>query len=379
MVAGNSTSALDTASIAREFAPLSARRMLAIGGIILILVGMLLGDLFAVFVLHQNASRINARLLAATQAVAAGDVSGVATAFQDIGGFLENRGTKVDAHSHMIAFGYIALLLALLQPYIAFSERCRRLLAGIFLFGAWLLPIGVFLIHNIGLAGSPFAAIGWASVAADFGGLLVAVAVACELFGLWRYWRSERAVPPRGAQPTRDELLNDRTWSSRALLAGGTLLILAGFAHGAYYAAFHLYDYEAQDASLVSQMASSAAAGQSAATSAALNSYAQLQGAKAVNVAAHAHIIEFGILCVLMALFQPYVFLGERSRRAWALVLLAGSLILPVFVLLEMPLGLVAGGIADIGGLLVILALFGMLAGIVRYTGRLDAAFEARR
>lgn len=379
MVAGNSSPALDVASIAREFAPLSARRMLAIGGILLILAGMLVGDLFAVFVLHQNASRINARLLAATQAVAAGDVSGVATAFQDIGGFLENRGTKVDAHSHMIAFGYIALLLALLQPFIAFSERRRRLLAGIFLFGAWLLPIGVFLIHYVGLAGSPFAAIGWASVAADFGGLLVAIAVACELFGLWRYWRSERAVPPRSMQPTHDELLNDRSWSSRALLAGGTLLILAGFAHGAYYAAFHLYDYEAQDASLVSQMASNAATGQTAATEAALNSYAQLQGAKAVNIAAHAHIIEFGILCVLMALFQPYVFLSESWRRICAVVLLAGSLILPVFVLLEMPLGLVAGGVADIGGLLVLLALFGMLAGIVRYTGRLDAAFEARR
>ncbi|MGH9704038.1 MAG: hypothetical protein ACRD4K_11740, partial [Candidatus Acidiferrales bacterium] len=40
------------------FAPLSARRMLVIGGIALILVGMVLGDLFAVFILHQNAGRI---------------------------------------------------------------------------------------------------------------------------------------------------------------------------------------------------------------------------------------------------------------------------------------------------------------------------------
>jgi hypothetical protein len=47
--------------------------------------------------------------------------------------------------------------------------------------------------------------------------------------------------------------------------------------------------------------------------------------------------------------------------------------LLPVFVLLELKMGLIAGGIADIGGLLVIIALLGMLTGILRYTGRADA------
>jgi hypothetical protein len=44
-----------------------------------------------------------------------------------------------------------------------------------------------------------------------------------------------------------------------------------------------------------------------------------------------------------------------------------------VFVLLELQWGLVAGGFADIGGLLVIVALFAMLIGIWRYTGKLDS------
>jgi hypothetical protein len=55
---------------------------------------------------------------------------------------------------------------------------------------------------------------------------------------------------------------------------------------------------------------------------------------------------------------------------------LAGSVILPVFVLLELKLGLLAGGIADVGGLMVVVALVGMLVGVVRHTGSLDA--EAR-
>ena len=39
------------------FAPMSAQRLLVFGGIALIAGGMLFGDIFAVFVLHQNGGR----------------------------------------------------------------------------------------------------------------------------------------------------------------------------------------------------------------------------------------------------------------------------------------------------------------------------------
>jgi hypothetical protein len=55
-------------------------------------------------------------------------------------------------------------------------------------------------------------------------------------------------------------------------------------------------------------------------------------------------------------------------------MLLGGSVILPVFVLLEMKLGVIAGGIADLGGLMVLISLLGMLVGILRYSGVLDFA-----
>jgi hypothetical protein len=91
-----------------------------------------------------------------------------------------------------------------------------------------------------------------------------------------------------------------------------------------------------------------------------------------VKIAAHSHIIEFGLLAILLSFVQPYIYLSERWTRRWVMVLLAGSVILPVFVLLELRLGLLAGGIADVGGLMVIVALVGMLAGIVRFGGRWD-------
>lgn len=356
----------------RSFAPFSARRILLTGGIGLILAGMLLGDLFAIFVLHQNAGRIGSNLSTAIQAVMAHNATAAGSAFQNIGSLLENRGTKVDAHSHMIGFGYIALLLALLQPYVGFPEKTRKSLAKVFVAGAVLLPTGVFLIHYIGLAYSPLSAIGWASIFADFGGFLVFVVCVFELAGLWRYFRAKDGTE------TRDRLLADRSTPSRLLLSGGTVLVLLGFLFGAYYAATGLYQNEAENSALLLAMAAHGAAGDSAGAMQAWEGYGQVQTVEAVNIAAHAHVIEFGVLAILLAFFQPYVFLSERWKRMWAIVLLIGSIALPFFVLMELRWGLVAGGFADAGGLLVIIALFAMLIGVWRYTGLLDSSAGER-
>src|SRR6266567_3637568 len=47
-----------TQTASASFEPLGARRLFLLGGIGLILIGMLFGDIFAVFVLHQNAERL---------------------------------------------------------------------------------------------------------------------------------------------------------------------------------------------------------------------------------------------------------------------------------------------------------------------------------
>src|ERR1700730_8317028 len=361
------TNAMPVDSEVESFARLSARRLLILGGIGLILVGMIFGDIFAVFILHQNAARVGAGLAAAAHAALAGDSSAVLAYFQNVGGFLENRGTKVDTHVHMIDFGYLALLLAILQPWVTFADKSKKKIACIFLAGAWLLPIGVYLIHYVGLARSPLQSIGWASIAADFGGLLVLIATLACLIGLCIHFRGERLGP-------RDELLNDRSKEGRMLFAGGDALVLLGFFHGAYYAATDLYKHEARDYSLLTQMTAGAAAGAGFVVNSALNDYGQLQGAKAVNIAAHAHSIEFGLLAIMMAFFQPYVSLRASWKRRWAGVLLLGSLLLPLGVLLEIKYGLAAGGLADFAGLLIIFALLAMWIGILQYTGELDAS-----
>ncbi|HEV3038909.1 MAG TPA: hypothetical protein VHA33_14120 [Candidatus Angelobacter sp.] len=350
-----------------NFHSLSARRLLLLGGIGLILVGMVFGDIFAVFILHQNAARVGEGLSSAAHAALAGDAGRIPAIFQNIGSFLENRGSKVDTHVHMIDFGYLALLLALLQPWVGLSDRAKRRWAWLFLFGGGLLPICVFLIHYVGLAHSPLASIGWASIFADLGGLLALVVTLAFLVGLVRHFRSS------GREAVRDDLLAERSFAGRLLLTAGIFLVLIGFIHGAYYAAFDLYRHEALDFTTLREMTFAATQGQSSAVENSLPAYGQLQGDKAVKIAAHAHIIEFGLLAMLLGLFQPYVYLNERWKRRWAWLLLAGSLLLPGCVLLELNYGLLAGGLADAGGLLVIVALLAMWIGVLRYTGRLDA------
>jgi hypothetical protein len=348
------------------FAAMSARRLYIFGGIALIAGGLLFGDIFAVFILHQNAARQGEALLAAARGVAARDSASVDEAFRNLGSTLEDRGTKVDAHVHMIGAGYLALLLALVQPYVALSQQTKKSLAALFIAGGVLLPVGIFLIRYVGLAGSPFSAIGWASVLADSAGALLIIVLIVEAWGFSKYVRShelsESLVPESDSMP------------SRALLSGGTILVLLGFVHGAYYAGAFLYEHERMETAILQRLVSFSAVGNFDAAAAEVSNFGGLAGARAVNIAAHSHIIEFGLLAMLLSFVQPFVFLSEEWKRRWVKLLLGGSVILPVFVLLELKLGLLAGGIADIGGLMVIVALVGMLVGILRYSGRLDFA-----
>jgi len=347
-----------------SLALVSATRILIFGGIALIAGGMLFGDIFAVFVLHQNGGQTGQALMAASQTVAAGNPLEAKAAFERVGGLLEDHGTKVDAHVHMTDAGFLALLLALLQPCVALRPEPKRLLAWLFVAGGALLPIGIFLIHYLGLAYSPSPVIGWASVLADSAGALLIAVLVVEAWALWKHFQT-------GSPVSEPELPPDRSWERRTLLAGGTLLILIGFLYGAWYASVDLYRHEARETQILHSIVDSAANGQIASTHG-VEDYGALAAERAVKIAAHSHIIEFGLLAILLAFIQRYVYLRETWKRRWVIVLLAGSVMLPVFVLLELKLGLLAGGIADVGGLMVVVALIGMLAGIVRHTGSLD-------
>src|SRR5215470_17292649 len=120
-------------NVAQTFALMSARRLFVLGGLALIVIGMIFGDIFAVFILHQNAGKQGAALVDAAQAVARQDPQAAGRAFQDLGSLLEDRGTKIDTHAHMIGAGYLALMLAIAQPYVVLAAATKKFLARLFI------------------------------------------------------------------------------------------------------------------------------------------------------------------------------------------------------------------------------------------------------
>ncbi len=343
----------------------SPQRLLAVGGILLILVGIIFGDIFAAFILHPNNDNIGAEMYLAAEAVADARPEDVGPHFAAIGGYLENRGTKVDAHNHIVQFGFLALMLALLQPLIAFSGATRKRLAQLFLCGAIILPPSVFLIHYVGLAYSPLTSIGWASILADFGGMLVILACALELLGLWRGFRKNDQQSPR----TFADLGNRE---SRLLLCGGVLLLLVGYLFGAWYAATDFERLAATEGHVLTSILAQAAAGDMVSVGNSFTDYGTMLAEKGIKIAAHAHLNEVGMMALLLAFVQPLVFLSDRWKRIWVIAILIGFAGLPISILMELQWGLLAGGMADISGLIIITALIGMLFGVLRQSGRQD-------
>ncbi len=343
-----------------------SQRILVIGGILLAVSGMLLGDVFAMFVLHPNNGRIGEAMFAASQLIPLGDSQGILQHFMAIGGFLENKGTKIDAHSHIIHMGYIALLLAMLQPWVALSEQAKRRSAWLFILSAWLLAPSIFAIYYVGLAYSPLQHIGWASILADLCGALLAVAVAIQLWGMWRHLQGDERIEP--------SYIGTGNSASSTLLVAGLLLIVSGFFYGMGLAAVSSLGGSPSEVDILKDIVVQAAAQDEVALGAAFGEYGNYQMFRAINIATHAHINEMGILLLLMSFLQGFVQYTDRLRQRWALCAAISGIALPAGIILEIPFGFVGSIIADLAGFTMIVALLAMLFGLLRHTGAKDAS-----
>ncbi|MBT8445794.1 MAG: hypothetical protein KJO38_01520, partial [Gammaproteobacteria bacterium] len=108
-----------------------------------------------------------------------------------------------------------------------------------------------------------------------------------------------------------------------------------------------------------------------------IGAFKRQQSINAITAAAHSHAVEFGILMLLLALIQSYVFLREPWPARWAGAVIIGAFALPVCVFLASKFGLSAAAFADLSGALVMAGLIGMGIGVVRYTGAADSGGAA--
>jgi hypothetical protein len=339
---------------------LSAARLLVFGGISLILAGMMLGEIFAIFVSHVGSAQIRWELSAnVIPAIASHDLDKVDEGYRRIENLMERRGRIMDAHSHMIAYGFLALVLALFQAASQSDEPMKRIWALCIVGGGLVQSLSVFVSYWIT---SPFRS--WSLAASAAGGTLV-------LFGVLGNYAALRggSAWPDFAGLTAQRLASA---SSGILLKAGAFLILAGMVFGFYYAWVYVTQHEPGQMLLLQRAFESAGTRDIGTASASALAYRGLQSRIAIVTAAHSHVIEMGIMAILLAFVQDFVFLGERWKRRWAILFVIGAAIMPVCTYLASMYGLLFAGFADTFGLMSVVALFAMLCGIVRHTGSLE-------
>ncbi|MCI0354577.1 MAG: hypothetical protein L0099_06000 [Acidobacteria bacterium] len=334
----------------------SAARLLVGGGILLMIAGMLLGEVYAIFISHVGSAQIRQLWVSIADAVGRSDAAAAAAAWDLIEQMLARRGRIVNTHSHIIAFGFLALTLAVLQSALPMDERRRRRLAMLVLSGSLVQPLFVFVR---GYAGE------WAIWISNAGGLLV-------ILGVLGYAAGLRSAPNL-AETLRAQVLKllDSP-SSRLLLRTGSALIVAGMAFGLWFAGEFVLELEPRHWQLLESGLAEMRSDPPAARQTVL-AYRGLQSKIAITAAAHSHAIEMGLMAILLAFVQNYVLLSQRWKMRWARVFCTGSALLPVFIFVATKVGLVSAAFADLAGGLALAALFAMLIGLVRYSGAEDA------
>ncbi len=336
---------------------LDSSRLLALGGICMVLVAMLLGEIYAIYISHVANGIIRQSWTAVVEAASQGNAVAVEEHFAIIGDLTEKRGRTMNAHSHLGAFGLLALVLAFIQPVLPLTDQRKRLFAVTFLLGAVLQSGGVYISYYVGR---------WAVYLADVGAVLFIIAVGGNLLALL----SRR--PASSVSLSETLRLQLAPAASRFLVQAGLLLILAGMVFGLYYAGVLVSVDRPAVFSSIDAAVQGVADQDATKAGEQIAHFKRMQSKIGITAAAHSHAIEFGLIIILLAFIQRYVLLDDAWRLRWARVLAVGAYLLPVCVYLATMYGLRAAAFADLFGGMVMLGLIAMGYGIVRYTGAAD-------
>jgi hypothetical protein len=156
-----------------------SRKLLIFGGVALAVFGMVYGLHYAVFVEHQMLDRMGGSLATAFTQVAARNRSGSESALANYADTKYKYVRQVDVHSHWIGLGMLMIVLGVAFDRVGFSERSRLWIAGAFLAGSVVFPLGVIL--QTATSGA-----GLGSGLAVAGSALVTIALAVVAVGFWR-------------------------------------------------------------------------------------------------------------------------------------------------------------------------------------------------
>ena len=153
-----------------------SRKLLLVGGLLLVVLGMSYGLYYALFDEHQTLESITLSL-ARSFSLAAGkqmEPAGAALDAYAAAKFAYVR--EVDVHSHWSGLALLLILFGLIFDQVTFPERTRLYLGAALVAGSFLFPVGVLLQTVIGgilpkalaAAGAALLTLTLAAVAAGF-------------------------------------------------------------------------------------------------------------------------------------------------------------------------------------------------------------------
>ncbi len=149
-----------------------AGKLLVFGGVVLAILGMAYGLVYAVFVEHQALDRLGGSL---TTAFAQGAQHDLPAAQSSIDTYARNTYVyvrQVDAHSHWTGLAMILFVLGIVFDRVGLSERWKFALALALLGGAIVFPLGVLMqTWMSGVLPRVVAAAGAASVTVGMAGV----------------------------------------------------------------------------------------------------------------------------------------------------------------------------------------------------------------
>lgn len=122
-----------------------AKRVLLLGGIALVLMGMSYGLWYAVYAEHQALDGIGQSLSAGFVAAAERNPALSESSLQHYRQAKYDYDRQVDVHGHWIGLAMLLIILAVAYDRVEFSEKSKLLLAWGLLAGVVLFPLGVLL------------------------------------------------------------------------------------------------------------------------------------------------------------------------------------------------------------------------------------------
>ena len=85
------------------------------------------------------------------------------------------------------------------------------------------------------------------------------------------------------------------------------------------------------------------------------------------RVGAHSHALNLALLMLILGLMRPFLGLPEKTKGIFAYVLVAGTLIMPMGILVDVVNVAAGTSMMIIGGTLTIISLIVTLVGVIKY------------